>query len=167
MTTRAPLSTAYEFRLGGLYHGAGFTGPWTEAGGIDLNAEFLAPRLPLWQDKPWSEFMPRPQLGGTVNFSGKTSYAYAGLAWTWNITPNWFLETFAGGAIHDGKLDVPDSSHRLSLGCRTLFRIGDSIGYRWAENWSVMLTWEHLSNANLCSRNNGLNEIGIKAGFAF
>jgi hypothetical protein len=58
------LSTAYEFRLGGFSHAVGFLGPETESGGIDLNAEFLFPRLPFWSDNRWIIFMPRPQLGG-------------------------------------------------------------------------------------------------------
>jgi hypothetical protein len=92
-----PVWSAYEFRLGALYHGIGFLGPGTESGGVDLNSEFLFPRLPLGQDSWWYQFMPRPQFGGTLNFAGKTSYVYAGLAWTWNITPQLFIEPLTGG----------------------------------------------------------------------
>jgi hypothetical protein len=162
-----PIWTQYEFRTGALYHAAGFLGPDTEAGGVDLNIEFLTPRLGLAQDTPWAFLAPRLVTGGTLNFDGKTSVAYAGLAWTLDITPEWFLEPTFGGAIHSGKLDVPNDSGRLSLGCRELFRPGLSSGYRLNENWSVILTWEHISNANLCARNNGLNDLGMKIGFTF
>jgi lipid A 3-O-deacylase len=162
-----PVWSAYEFRLGALYHGIGFLGPGTESGGIDLNSEFLLPRLPFLQDTWWYRFMPRPQFGGTLNFAGKTSYVYAGLAWTWNLTPQWFIEPLTGGAIHNGELNVMDQTGRLSLGCRELFRIGMSTGYRLTDNWTAMVTWEHLSNADLCARNNGLNNLGVKFGYSF
>jgi hypothetical protein len=105
--------------------------------------------------------------GGTLNFGGKTSVAYAGFAWTWDITPNWFIEPSFGGAIHSGRLEAPDSSGRLSLGCRELFRPGLSSGYRLNERWTVVVAWEHISNANLCGRNAGLNNLGAKIGFSF
>jgi lipid A 3-O-deacylase len=56
---------------------------------------------------------------------------------------------------------------RLSLGCHQLFHIGVSGGYRLGEGWTVLLTWEHLSNAGLCVRNQGINNVGAKIGFAF
>ena len=158
--------SAYELRLGALYHGVGFLGPANESGGIDLNGEFLFPRVPFLQDTEWYKFMPRPQVGGSLNFSGKTSYAYVGLAWTWNVTPQFFVEPLTGGAIHNGTLDSPVTD-RLSLGCSPLFRIGVSAGYRLNESWTAMATWEHLSNADLCRRNEGLNNIGVKIGYTF
>jgi len=166
-TTVPPIWAQYEFRMGALYHGAGLLGPHNEAGGVDLNLEFLTPRLGLAQDTRWAFLAPRLMMGGTLNFDGKTSVAYAGFAWTLDITPNWFLEPTFGGAIHDGKLDVLHSSGRLALGCRELFRTGLSSGYRLNEDWSVIVAWEHISNANLCARNHGLNDVGVKLGYTF
>jgi lipid A 3-O-deacylase len=31
----------------------------------------------------------------------------------------------------------------------------------------VMATWEHLSDAGLCHRNDGLNNFGVKIGYSF
>jgi hypothetical protein len=163
----APIWAQYEFRMGALYHGAGFLGPTTEAGGVDLNLEVLSPRLGLGQGTPWAFLSPRLMAGGTLNFGGETSIGYAGFAWTWDITRNWYIEPTFGGAVHNGQLDVPASSGHLSLGCHELFRPSLSSGYRLNERWSVILTWEHISNANLCSRNAGLNNLGAKIGFAF
>ncbi len=53
-----------------------------EAGEVDLNGEILTPRLPFLQNTSLSIFLPRLQAGGILNFDGKTSYAYAGFAWT-------------------------------------------------------------------------------------
>jgi lipid A 3-O-deacylase len=164
----APAWTKYEFRLGAFYHAAPFIGPGHEAGGVDLNAEFLTPRLPFWQDSVVSYLSPRLQAGGMLNFGGKTSYAYAGVAWTLPLTQRWFLEPMFGGAIHNGELNLPGiSPDRLSLGCHQLFHTGLSSGYRLSENWTVLLTWEHLSNGGLCVRNQGINNLGAKIGFGF
>jgi lipid A 3-O-deacylase len=164
----APAWNAYEFRLGGFYHAAPFIGPGHEAGGADLNAEFLTPRLPFWQDSALAFLSPRLQAGAMLNFGRKTSYAYAGFAWTVPVTEKWFLEPMFGGAIHNGELNLPGlDPDRLSLGCRQLFHTGLSGGYHLGDGWSVMLTWEHLSNAGLCVRNQGINDVGAKIGFSF
>ena len=155
----------YEFRLGGLYHGVAGPFPGQERGGIDLAPEFLFPRLPFLSDSTWSFLLPRPHIGGALNFEGKTSYAYAGFAWTL-LTPHWFIEPLFGGAIHNGKLYTPDLD-RLSLGCRELFHTGMNAGYRLSGEWSLMLTWEHISNGGLCAHNLGLNELGMKVGYSF
>src|SRR5262249_44002742 len=96
-----PVWAEYEFRMGALFHGAGLLGPHTEAGGIDLNLEFLTPRLGIGQDTSWASLSPRLMAGGTLNFDGKTSVAYTGVAWTLDITPNWFLEPTFGVAVHN------------------------------------------------------------------
>jgi lipid A 3-O-deacylase len=166
-TLAAPLWSQYEFRLGAFAHGVGFLGPGFEQGSVDLNAEFLLPRLPLWQDSFWSFLSPRPQIGGMLNLDGKTSYAFAGVVWTLDLTPNWFFEPMFGGAIHDGELTAPRGSGRLSLGCSPLFHTGASIGYHLSGNWDVMLTWDHISNAGLCGSNPGINDFGVKIGYLF
>jgi hypothetical protein len=45
-----------------------------------------------------SYFVPRPHIGGSLNFDDKTSFAYAGLTWTVDITPRFFVEGSFGGA---------------------------------------------------------------------
>jgi hypothetical protein len=78
-----------------------------------------------------------------------------------------FLEPMFGGAVHDGNataIPVPDEN---TLGCRVLFDTGLSGGYRLTEQWTALLTWDHISNAHLCAHNAGMNEYGVKIGYSF
>ena len=101
-----------------------------------------------------------------ANTAGRTSYVYAGALWTYNFTPRWFVEGFFGGLIHNGHLD--DISDNMNgLGCRWAFHSGGSIGYRLNDRWSVMGTFDHLSNGELCSLNKGINDYGLRAAYSF
>ena len=47
-----------------------------------------------------------------------------------------------------------------------------SIGYRFNSHWSVMFTFDHLSNGSgiglsNCGRNKGLNNYGARIGYTF
>ena len=71
------------------------------------------------------------------------------------------------GAVHDGNATgtpVPDEN---TLGCRVLFHTGLSGGYRLTEQWTALLTWDHISNAHLCAHNAGMNDYGVKIGYSF
>jgi hypothetical protein len=35
------------------------------------------------------------------------------------------------------------------------------------EHWTLLATWDHISNAGSCSRNVGLNNYGLKLGYRF
>jgi hypothetical protein len=156
----------YEVRLGAFAHGVG----GFESGTTSLNAELVFP-------DPWRGvvadayrvWLPRPHIGGSVNLNGKTSYAYVGGLWTVPLPHNFFAEAFVGGAIHNGSLQGEPG--RAALGCRALFHVGGSLGYRLNERWSVMATFDHLSNGNAvlhgCSNNQGLNEYGVRLGYSF
>ena len=103
-----------------------------------------------------------------MNFNGRTSFAYAGLTWTVDVTPSVFVEGSLGGAVHNGKRDVYDSfSDRQALGCSPLFRESGSVGVRLSANWNLLATVEHLSNAGACSENRGLTNIGARVGYSF
>ncbi len=92
--------------------------------------------------------------------------AAAQFLWTYNVTPRWFVEGFFGGLIHNGNLD--DISDNMNgLGCRWAFHSGGSIGYRLNDRWSVMGTFDHLSNGQLCSLNKGINDFGLRAAYSF
>jgi hypothetical protein len=168
----APLGADYgtEFELrGGIYgHGVPFTGPGIEVGSADVNVEFLTPRPNLWPETRLSKLLPRLQVGGTINTAGKTSLVYAGAAWTFDFGGSpWFVEPNLGLAAHNGESSAPPGAQRLSLGCSPLFHTGLSGGYRISRRWAVMATWEHASNANLCARNDGLNNVGARLSFSF
>ena len=155
---------SFEARFGAFAHGVGSL----ESGSVDINGELVFPRL--WTvDPEWNWLIPRPHVGFMANTDGRTSYGYGGGLWTFNLTPKFFLEGFVGGAIHNGSLDG-DSTHN-ALGCRVLFHVGGSAGYRFMPHWSVMATFDHISNGNAvlgaCSNNVGLNEYGVRLGYEF
>lgn len=158
----SPQPTGYEIRGGVFAHSPAFQ----EAGSADVNLELMTPRIgaPV---PGWLQFlMPRLQVGGFLNTAGKTSYVYGGAVWTVDITPKIFFEPMFGAAVHNGELNTVDPT-RVSLGCPLLFHVGASAGYRVTNNWMLVATWDHISNANFCPRNVGLNTYGLKIGYSF
>jgi len=161
-----PNSYRYEVRFGAFAHGVG----GVESGTVDLNGEFVFPRLPFAQDQWWNFFIPRPHVGGMVNLSGRTSYVYGGALWTIPLWQGIFAEGFFDGAVHDGsRFGTPTQA---ALGCNPLFHAGGSLGYALTQRWSVMFTFDHISNGNNtfgtdCVRNQGLNNYGGRIGFSF
>jgi len=150
-----------ELRLGASAQDP--SGP--ESGSANITGEILSARLFQSADPVANLFIPRVHLGGSANFAGDTSFGYAGFTWTYDITPNIFVEGSLGGAIHNGETEkVLD---RDALGCTALFRESASLGFRLAAGWSLMATVEHLSNAGLCSNNRGLTNVGLRVGYTF
>jgi lipid A 3-O-deacylase len=158
-----------EVRVGVYDHDVSFLGHGKESG-ADLGAEILFIPLPfLWN--------PRPVIGGLANTDGETSQAYIGLTWTWDFAANvftsddgFYVEGTLGGGWNDGKLNVTDpieSQKRKSLGSHFLFREDADLGYRFNAVWSLALSYNHISNADLADRNEGLNNVGIRLGMKF
>ncbi len=157
----------FEIRFGALAHGVG---SW-ESGTFDLSADVVTPRLwavsPVW----WDFLVPRLRFGGAVNLDGRTSVVYADVLWSIPLMDRWFVEGFVGPSVHNGKLaGVP--GQYVQLGCRALFHAGGSIGFVPIPKWSVIATFEHLSNGNSlfgtgCPQNQGLNNYGVKIGYSF
>jgi lipid A 3-O-deacylase len=156
-------ANTFEARFGAFYHDPGFDEARPRT--IDVNAELVGPRLPIPVDGWAKMFVPRPMVGVMANTGGKTSFAYISAVWTfqWN---NFFFEPIFGGAVHNGYLDNPPPG-RLALGCNPLFHTGLSLGYYITDHWAVMGTWQHISNANACERNVGLNTYGLRLGYSF
>jgi len=155
-----------EFRFG--FSAQDPWGPEGDGGSANLTGEILLAKPFTASDLFTSYFIPRPHIGGSLNFDDRTSFAYMGLSWTFDVTPTLFVEGSIGGAFHNGKKDVEDPfSDRQSLGCSPLFRESGSVGVRLSANWSVMATIEHLSNAGACSENRGLTNVGARVGYSF
>ena len=146
-----------ELRLGVLAHDP--VSP--ERGTADINGEILFKPLP---NVPW---MLRPHVGGTVNTSGKTSHVYAGLSWGMDLSERVFIEASLGGVLQNGKNGKKIPANRNAMGCVAQFRESVSLGIRLSQNWSVMGTVEHVSNAGLCHKNRGLTNFGLRAGYRF
>jgi lipid A 3-O-deacylase len=157
-----------ELKFGVLRHDAGVFGDNKEDG-VDLNLEarFVSPEFlrPL--------FSPRPHLGLSVNSAGDTSQLYAGLTWSFTLLRGLFstrdslyLDASVGGAAHDGKLDG-DLADRKALGSRILFRESLELGYSFTPSQSISIMLDHVSNANLANRNEGLDNLGVRYGVKF
>lgn len=155
-----------EFRFG--FSAQDPWGPEGRDASANLNGEILFSKPFTASDLFTSYFIPRPHLGGSLNFDGRTSFAYAGLSWTLDVTPDLFVEGSFGGAVHNGNKTAHDPlSDHQALGCSALFRESGSVGVRLSANWSVMATIEHLSNAGSCSDNRGLTNVGARVGYSF
>jgi lipid A 3-O-deacylase len=166
MAPPRPMSLVSELRVG-----ASAQDPWgPEKGSVNFTGEILFAKPFTTADLFTSYFVPRPHLGASLNTRDDTSFGYAGLTWTVDITPRLFVEASFGGAVHSGNTHsslalVP--LDRAALGCSPLFRESGSVGFRVSQNWSVMATVEHLSNAGLCNQNRGLTNIGARLGYTF
>jgi lipid A 3-O-deacylase len=159
-SSASPLS---EVRLGGLVHDP--VSP--ERGSVDLSGEVLFVKPFTSPDPLWNALLPRPDIGGTLNFAGKTSEAYAGVAWDYDVTSRVFVEGAIGGSVNNGHVGKTIATGFNDMGCNESFRESASLGYRLTQNWSVMTTVEHMSNAGFCPENRGLTNVGARIGYAF
>lgn len=164
----APPSPAFpiagwELRAGGYAHDP--TSP--EKGSADFNGEVIFPKFYSVADPYWNLAIPRLALGGTANFVGKTSQAYADLVWTFDLPYRFFIEGQFGGSVNNGKGGVVVPPGYNKLGCNAMFHESGSIGYRLSEAWSIMGTVEHTSNAGFCDQNRGLTNYGVRLGYRF
>jgi hypothetical protein len=162
-------STARSGLLSEFRFGFSAQDPWgVESNSANLTGEILFAKPFTASDLFTSYFIPRPHVGGSLNFDGQTSFAYAGLSWTVDLTPSLFVEGSIGGAFHNGDTRTRTGLRDVeSLGCSPLFRESGSVGVRLSANWSVMATLEHLTNAGACSDNRGLTNVGARLGYTF
>jgi hypothetical protein len=158
----APLSD-WEVR-GGLYAHDPLS---PEAGSVDLNGEVVGPKLWQSSDPLWSLLIPRPDIGTTISLGGKTSNVWGGAAWNFDLTDRIFLSSTFGVGINNGKAGNTVPPGWNAVGCNWWFHESESLGYRLTQNWSVMATIEHSSNAGLCHENRGLTNAGLRLGYRF
>ena len=151
-----------ELRIGSAYHG--YQG--REAGTVDVAVDALLPAFDLGKPLSGDAFSLHPQIGVNFNTQGKTSAAFAGFAAVVRLPGNFKIEADLGGSVNDGKT-VSDDTGRAELGCNALFREAFGIGYQVTKEVSVLAYAEHMSNANLCTPNNGVTNFGVKLGYSF
>ncbi|NIJ42438.1 lipid A 3-O-deacylase [Parvibaculum indicum] len=151
-----------EIRIGIMDHDTGLIRDRRETDSPDINAEvlFASPEFLDWA------YSPRPLIGATINTDDGTSLGYAGLGWNFDLGSNFFFDASFGAAIHNGETDKVTNSSR-NYGCRVQFHETISIGYDLTANHSLMATFEHMSNAELCDKNDGMTDIGIRYGYRF
>ncbi|HVL70776.1 MAG TPA: acyloxyacyl hydrolase [Beijerinckiaceae bacterium] len=159
-----PMSLVSEMRIGATAHD-----PWgRERGAANLSSEILFAKPFTPADLFTSYFVPRPHVGASLNFDGRTSYGYAGLTWSIDLTPRIFIEASVGGALHNAPTGpLPPPPDRTALGCSPAFRESGSVGVRLGGQWSLVATIEHLTNVGLCAQNRGLTNIGARLGYTF
>lgn len=156
-----PSPLVNEVRLGLLAHSIE---PSNAEDGVDLNLEVLFRRPAIAYGDVLLDWALRPRLhlGASLNMAGDTSQVYAGFSWDVRLTQRMSLELSFGGALHDGPTD---GGHADSYGCPLNFRESLSLGYALGERWTVYGTVSHMSNANLCDRNSGLSDAGVRLGY--
>jgi lipid A 3-O-deacylase len=152
----------FEIRAGVLAHDvpdlwAGFN----LEGGVDINAEVLFGR-----GLPFLGGILRPALGASINTEGFTSRGYLDARWEYQWQSGLFVGLGLGAAVHNGDLDCCEPD-RKALGSRVLFHIPLELGLRLDDRNSVSVYFEHTSNANLATPNEGLDAIGLRYGRRF
>ena len=132
--------------------------------GVDANIELLFRQSETRYHNIFLDrfLRPNPHIGASINIGNDTSVGYAGL--TWSLFRHDFIsiEASFGGAVHNGPLS---KTGEASYGCRLSFRSSGSIGFSLDPNWRVFLTVDHMSNANLCDKNRGLTNAGVRLGY--
>ncbi len=150
-----------ELRFGILDHDPDMFGGDKESG-VDINFEALFHSPEVFK----YILSPRPHLGASINTVGDTSKAYFGLTWGLDIGQV-FLEGSLGGTVHNGETDIDPDRESKELGCTFNFRESASIGYRFLEHHSLSIMVDHISNASLCSENEGMETLGLRYGYKF
>ncbi|MDF2118484.1 acyloxyacyl hydrolase [Roseiarcaceae bacterium H3SJ34-1] len=153
----------FELRLGTFVHDS--LSP--ERGSADINGEILFAPFPRTPGSSANWLVPRLHVGATVNTAGKTSIAYAGFTWTYDISQRLFIEGAFGGALNNSRTGPIAVAGHNAMGCSASFHEAASVGYRITRAFSVLATVEHSSNAGLCPQNRGLTNFGIRAAYAF
>ncbi|PKP78463.1 MAG: acyloxyacyl hydrolase [Alphaproteobacteria bacterium HGW-Alphaproteobacteria-3] len=151
-----------ELRIGVLDHDSDLLRERHETSDPDINLEarFASPDFLSWA------FAPNPLIGANINTGDGTSLAYAGLGWTFFLTDGIFTDFTFGGAIHDGETNGPSADSR-QYGCRLAFHESFSLGYSFDGHNAIMLGIDHMSNASLCDKNDGLTNLGIRYAYRF
>jgi hypothetical protein len=162
-----------EIRGGAIWHDPGAKEDSFAVNGELLFASPVPARLTAGLDPLYRWVLePRVHVGFTANTGGNTSKGYFGLTWTVMLARDVLrpgdairFDYFFGGSINDGLHNrrLPD---RKDLGGNLLFHVGAELGYQINPTWSVSLFIDHDSNADTAKRNQGLNSLGLRVGYA-
>jgi hypothetical protein len=107
---------------------------------------------------------PAPHLFGSVNTSGDTHFAAAGISW--KIGERVYVRPGVGLAIHDGPARVAPGRDRIDFGARILFAPEIGIGVELGERVSAEASWVHLSHGQLFGgQNPGIDMIGVRLNY--
>ena len=165
---KTSVSFISEVKTGFANHDVGFFGRQKEDG-IDSSFEFLFREINynlLWLGTP------RPHIGSTINMTGDTSQAYAGVTWGYKLPKRMFFNFSWGLAYHDGdKIHSATNvqTDKKELGSSILFREAVEIGWNFYGKDSISLRLDHISNAHLWGEgtNEGLDTFAVLYGYRF
>lgn len=171
-TPSAPAAAQFVDELrGGVLAQSCCGGGSTKEEGVSINLEALfdSPRFLSVVGAP------RPLVGASIAADGDaTNQLYGGLEWKLDFADRFFAAAAVGATVHDGETNafdpVADADRVMDTvfyGCRVLFRIGGDLGYRLTDRVSASVHWNHISNAGLCSDNEGLDHLGLRVGYRF
>ena len=150
-----------EVSIGALLHDEG---PFSNSkeDGYDGHIEIRF-KSPEFLDIIWS---PEPHIGANINSAGDTSQVFLGLSYEWNLWKGLFAGISVGGAYHDGETDS-GAVDKKDLGCHLLFRESLTLGWQLTEHHKIAAVFDHISNANICDYNEGLENIGLRYSYRF
>jgi hypothetical protein len=111
---------------------------------------------------------PRLNVGAAINDGGKTSFAYAGPAWRFNVWGPVFVDAEFGMALNNGYTGAAPVSDHLLVGSNVTFHEEVGLGYRLTDHFDIIATAEHISHAGLfAKRNAGVTDFGVRVGYRF
>jgi hypothetical protein len=166
----APVPTlwrnAWDLRVGGFAHAIGSV----EQGGGDIGVQLVLPSLFSDPQSWWQLLVPRPYIGAMASIPHRSDSVRGGALWRFPLWGRFFTEAFFGGAYDNGSING-DATHN-ALGSRWLFNAGGSLGYHIDEHWSVMVTFDHMSNGKTVfgtgfEHNEGVNDLGLQISYRF
>ena len=159
----------YEVKQGVLAHDRGWFGTNREGFGPDYNFELMF-NEPKILKKIGS---PKPILGLTQTSTGGSSLYYGGITWDTNIGKNWFLSGTTGIAWTNGlsklpKGQEPTGDKKIQFGSKWLHRGAVEFGWNFYGNDTISLMFSHVSHGSMLdSKNQGMDEFGIRYGYRF
>ena len=158
-------SPAFADEIYGGVYAHGVDTPFTfdtGEGGVDLHAGYRFDKV------EGLDFLggPQPYVFASINLSGDTNFAGAGVSWKAELGDRFYLRPGVGLVIHDApsvRVD-PATRIRTDLGSRILFEPEIAFGMDLGERASVEASWVHISNARLFNseQNPGIDTIGVR-----
>lgn len=157
----APAAASASEIFGGIYaHDVDLVTRSGIEDGVDLELGWRGERLGSLRGVG----SPSPYLLASVNTSGDTHFAAAGLSW--KIGDKVYVRPGIGLALHTGPSQVEFGEERIDFGSRLLFAPELGIGVQASDRLSVEASWVHLSHATLFSNQNpGLDMIGMRLNY--
>ena len=155
-------SVFHEISVGVLHHDTDHLwSGFSRESGVDINVEAMfTPSYEIFGGAI------RPVAGASINSSGDTSKLYIAARWRYQFDRGVFFGLGVGGAVHDGETDVK-SDDAKALGSRFLFHNALELGYRFKDNSTAAIYFDHVSNASLADPNQGLDTLGVRFGYRF